>query len=84
MRGETVRRRSGFYEKVRKRIPRQYLTYDHEDKRKVFLDPKYHALQGDRMVDSHKYESDNVLVILNKWEWEGKVIALWWMSMLCQ
>jgi hypothetical protein len=40
----------------------------------VFLDPKYHTLQGDRMVGSHKYESDNVLEIPNEWEWEGEAI----------
>lgn len=67
-----------FYEKVIACIPLKYRTYKHEEKRKVFLDPKYHALQGDRMVGSHKHDSDNVLVILNEWEWQGETIHTTW------
>lgn len=67
-----------FYKKVIECIPSKYRTYTYEGKSKVFLDPKYHALQGDRMVGSHKYASDNVLLILNEWEWEGEVIRTTW------
>lgn len=71
---QNSREANWFYEKVREQIPSEYRTYMHEGKKKVFLDPKYHTLQGDRMVGSHKYESDNVLEILNEWEWEGEAI----------